>query len=106
MKIQHLTPAFFAVLPAVLFGFSEPANSFNPTDFERVLNGGDCTGCDLIGANFEGLNLSNTKFSGGNFSGHTIQGSDLIGANFEEKTSQILTFFELKLAVLLFSKST
>lgn len=55
-----------------------PVQAANPQDIQRLIQTGECSGCDLSDANLEGVHVLGADLRGAN-----LQGADLTEANFE-----------------------
>lgn len=80
-----LAVALFASVFAVSALHATPAST--PEDEARLRQTRSCPGCDLAGANLQGLvaelgDLSNANLSGANLYMATLKGANLEGANF------------------------
>ena len=73
---KQLSVLGFVGMCAVV-GFSQPANAFVQEDLDKLLNTGNCIGCDL-----SGVDLSDRSFTGAmNFVGADLSNADLSGAD-------------------------
>ncbi len=66
----------------VPLGFALPALAANPTHLRQLLDTNRCPGCDLRGANLEGVSLRGADLSEANLQGANFRNADLRYANF------------------------
>ncbi|MER3476774.1 MAG: low-complexity protein, partial [Leptolyngbya sp. ERB_1_2] len=66
-----------------------PSQAENPQHVQRLLTTGECSGCNLAGANLKeihalGADLRNANLEGANLTGANLEGADLTGANLKK----------------------
>ena len=63
--------------------FASSASAFDPADLQKLLDTGECAGCDLRKANLTGANLIGADLSGTDLRDAYLKGAFLSGANLE-----------------------
>ena len=77
--------------------FASSASAFDPADLQKLLDTGECAGCDLRKANLTGAKLMDAKLMDADLGGAILSGADLDGANLDGAN---LTFARMKGAIL------
>ena len=78
---KQLSVLGFVGMCAVVGFSSQPANAFVQEDLDKLLDTGNCVGCDLSGADLSGANLFDANLGNTDLSGADLSGADLRDAS-------------------------
>lgn len=79
--MRYLSPRLLAAVLAVTVPAVAGAALSTPENIEKLRSTNACAGCDLFGAELQGLQAPKADLTGANLSEATLYGANLAGAN-------------------------
>ncbi len=73
------------------------AQAFDPGDLQRLMEGGECRGCDLRNADLRNRDLSGAQLERADLSGARLGGSSLAGARLRGARLRGVALFDVRL---------